>query len=194
MPLLSCLLIHIALSYSYFKGWGGLESAFAGRLWKLQEWVPAFCSDYQTSLGSETGWYYIQLEINIVQRPGQVITDFATSEISKGWYNKGNENASKLPCRTQFSDMGDAGILIVFIVRLITLAFSWKEIRLLEDISRILRHCQENHSECPSNTPHILPTRVVDLGVEDKCKPRLHILVADQKAEYTAPSYCWSGS
>lgn len=56
-----------------------------------------------------------------------------------------------------------------------------------------LRKCETEHENCPADDPPVLPTRVVDTGV-DAAFQDLHIVNGDgMRAPYVALSHCWGG-
>ena len=58
-----------------------------------------------------------------------------------------------------------------------------------------LEHCIGQHKKCPNRELAELPTRVIDVGLDDpKYIPRLCIGSEQGRAHYTALSYCWGGS
>ena len=55
-----------------------------------------------------------------------------------------------------------------------------------------IHDCLKNHSKCSYQVSK-LPTRVIDVGLNDRDEPHLHIS-NDQVASYVALSHCWGGS
>ncbi|KAB5577786.1 heterokaryon incompatibility protein-domain-containing protein [Coniochaeta sp. 2T2.1] len=52
--------------------------------------------------------------------------------------------------------------------------------------------CLTSHASCPVDRSPLLPTRVVDVGLDSSSQPpRLHISAPDQREEYIALSHCW---
>jgi len=59
-------------------------------------------------------------------------------------------------------------------------------------IPQLLSRCTKYHSGCRETQAPMLPTRVIDLGVEGSGHYRL-LETADMRASYTCLSYCWGG-
>lgn len=65
---------------------------------------------------------------------------------------------------------------------------------MFREIDTWINDCLENHSECPRSADTLLPTRVLDVGVNGDGASedvRLHVSSNGECGRYTALSYCW---
>lgn len=63
-----------------------------------------------------------------------------------------------------------------------------------QEIDTWIKDCLENHSECPRSADTLLPTRVLDMGVDGDGSSedvRLHVSSTGECGRYIALSYCW---
>ncbi|ETS74894.1 hypothetical protein PFICI_13378 [Pestalotiopsis fici W106-1] len=56
-----------------------------------------------------------------------------------------------------------------------------------------LHHCRHEHTECRFDYTPVLPTRVIDVGFDEKFRDTRLLLSEGLKAEYVALSHCWGG-
>jgi hypothetical protein len=64
--------------------------------------------------------------------------------------------------------------------------------RFYQEVKKEMDYCWEHHTNCPNQITPILPSRVIDVEVEDlTAQIRLHISATGERASYTALSYCW---
>lgn len=65
---------------------------------------------------------------------------------------------------------------------------------MFQEIDTWIKDCLENHSECPRSADTLLPTRVLDVGVDGDGSSedvRLHVSSTGECGRYIALSYCW---
>ncbi|KAG4436101.1 hypothetical protein IFR05_008421 [Cadophora sp. M221] len=60
-------------------------------------------------------------------------------------------------------------------------------------LKMLLGDCYTYHNYCPKPGISTLPSRVIDIGQEEKSLVRLHVTQTHEKAEYLALSYIWGG-